>query len=122
MNWIPLAIAIIVFVTSCIGLGCLSGTLVRRRKWPGWVAGLMVFAIACLWPIIAVGLVIYTGSRYAAQHPGEVNDAPAMVLMGVYQISPFIFFFGLLFAMFGLDIAQRRDPKEHAESSEDNFD
>lgn len=108
MNWIPLAIAIIVFVASCIGLGYLAGFWVRRLKWSGWVSGLMAFAIASLWPAIAVGFVLYTGSRYAAQHPGEVNDAPAMVLMGVLQVSPFIFFFGLSFAATGIEIARRR--------------
>jgi hypothetical protein len=102
-----MAIASIAFVTSCIGLGYLSGLWVRRHKWPGWVSGLMAFAIACLWPAIAVGFVLYTGNRFAAQHPGEVNDAPAMVLMGVIHISPFIFLFSLSFAVIGLYIARR---------------
>jgi hypothetical protein len=109
MNWIPFAIAVIVFVMSCVGLGYLAGFLVRRRGWPGWVLGLMVFAIACIWPVMAVGFVLYTGGRYAAQHPGEVNDAPAMVLMGVIQVSPYIFFFGLSFTVVGLCIARRGD-------------
>src|SRR6185295_1668705 len=108
MNWIPLAIAILIFVLSCCGLGYLSGLWVRRRKWSGWIGGLMAFLIACLWPVIAVGFVIYTGSRYVAQHPGEVNDAPAMVLMGVVSMSPFIFFFALALAIIGLSIARRR--------------
>ena len=108
MRWIPLAIAILVFVTSCCGLGYFSGLWVRRRNWPGWIGGLMVFLIACLWPVIAVGFVVYTGSRYAAQHPGELNDGPAMVLVGVIQLSPFIFFFALALAVIGLSIARRR--------------
>ena len=96
-------------VASCIGLGYLAGLWVRRLKWPGWVGGLMAFAVACLWPAIIVGFVLYTGSRHAAHHPDEVNDAPAMVLMGVIQVSPVIFFFGLSFAATGLEIARRRD-------------
>jgi hypothetical protein len=51
----------------------------------------MALLIACLWPLIAFAYVIYTGNRYIAEHPGEVNDAPAMVLMGLISISPFIF-------------------------------
>ena len=107
MKWIPLAIVIIVSVTSCIGLGYLAGFLVRRRGWPGWSEGVIAFAIAGLWPVIAAGSVLYTGSRYVAQHPGEVNDAPAMVLMGVIHVTPFIFFFGLSFVVLGLCIARR---------------
>lgn len=69
----------------------------------------MAFAIACLWPVIAVGFVIYTGSRYTAQHPDQVNDGPAMVLMGVFHVTPFIFFFALSLALIGLHIARRGD-------------
>lgn len=107
MNWLPVAIAIIVFATSSIGLGYLGGFWVRRRKWPSWFDGLTAFVIASLWPVIAVVCVSYTGSRYAAQHPREVNDAPAMVMMGVIHVSPLIFLFGLSFAVLGLGIARR---------------
>jgi ABC-type spermidine/putrescine transport system permease subunit II len=109
MNWIPLAIAIIVFVTSCIGLGYLAGFWVRRRSWPGWVSVLMAIAIACLWPAIAVGAVIYTGRRYVVQHPGEVNDAPAMLLVSVIYVGvPFLFSLSLPLALIGSFIARRR--------------
>jgi len=69
----------------------------------------MSCAVACLWPAIAVGAVIYTGRRYAAEHPGEVNDAPAMVLAGVITVSPIIFMVGLLLALIGSHIARRGD-------------
>lgn len=109
MAWIRLAVAITVFVTSCVGLGYLAGSWIRRRKWPRWVGGLMSLAIACLWPAIIVGSVLYTGRRYAAEHPGEVNDAPAMVLAGVISISPVIFLAGLSLALVGLHVARRGD-------------
>jgi len=37
MIWIRLAIAIIVYFASCIGLGYFADLWVRRQKWPGWV-------------------------------------------------------------------------------------
>ena len=105
-----LAIVILVFVASCIGLGYLAEVWVRRWKWPRWFGAFMAFLIACLWPLFVVGYVIYTGSRYVAEHPGEVNDAPAMVLMGVISISPFIFSGSLSLALLGLYIARRKSP------------
>ena len=69
----------------------------------------MSVAIACLWPAITVGYVIYTGRRYVAEHPGEVNDAPAMVLMSVIYVSPIIFLISLLLAHIGSSIADRKD-------------
>jgi hypothetical protein len=115
MNWIPIVVAMIVFVTGSIGLGYLGGFWARRRKWPGWFAGLTALVIACLWPVIAVVFVSYTGSRYAAQHPGEVNDAPAMVMTSVLHVSPLIFLFGLSFAVLGLSIARRSGSNGHAD-------
>jgi F0F1-type ATP synthase membrane subunit c/vacuolar-type H+-ATPase subunit K len=112
MVWIRLAATVTVFVTSCVGLGYLAGFWVRRRNWPVWVGGLMSFAIGCLWPAIAIGSVIYTGRRYVAEHPGEVNDAPAMVLMGVMTVTPFIFAIGLSLALIGSHIARRRSAGE----------
>jgi hypothetical protein len=109
MAWLRLAVASIVFVTSCGGLGYLAGFCVCWRKWPRWVGGLMSFGIACLWPALAGGSVIYTGRHYVAEHPGEVNDAPAMVLMGVISISPLIFLVSLALALIGLHIARRGD-------------
>ena len=107
MNLIRLAVAIIVFATSCIGLGYLAGFWVRRRRWPGWISVLMAFAISCLWPVIVVGYVIYTGNLYSAQHPGD--DAPAMLFVSVIcVVVPVLFFLGLPLAVIGSLIARRR--------------
>ncbi|PWT95211.1 MAG: hypothetical protein C5B55_01570, partial [Blastocatellia bacterium] len=57
---------------------------------------------------IAVGFVIYTGNRYAAEHPGEVNDAPAMVLAGMINISRFIFLGALSLALIGVYLARSK--------------
>ena len=103
-----LATVITVFVASCIGLGYLAEVCVRRRKWPRWFAGVMALLIACLWPVTAFAYVIYTGNRYIAEHAGEVNDAPAMVLMGLISISPFIFLGGLSLALVGLYMGRRK--------------
>ena len=72
----------------------------------------MVFLIAGLWPVILVAYVIYTGNRYIAEHPGEVNDAPPMVLMAVISINPFIFLFGLSLGLLGLYFARRKTSSE----------
>lgn len=69
--------------------------------------GVLTILIACLWPVIAIAYVIYTGNHYIAEHPGEVNDAPAMVLMGVISFSPFIFLGGLSLALLGLYMGRR---------------
>jgi hypothetical protein len=104
----PLVIVLTVFVASCIGLGYLAEVWLHRWKWPRWSGGFMAFLIACFWPVIIVAYVIYTGAQYTAEHPGEVNDAPAMVLMGVISISPFIFLGSLSLALLGLYIARRK--------------
>jgi hypothetical protein len=104
----PIAIMLTGFVVSCIGLGYLAEVWRRRWKWPKWLGGVMMFLIGCLWPVILVAYVIYTGNRYIAQHPGEVNDAPPMVLMGVITISPFIFLAGLSLGLLGLFMARRK--------------
>ncbi len=103
MMWVVVTI----FVASCVGLGYAAGAWVRRRGRPGWVGGLMALAIACLWPAIAAGTVIITGSRYLAEHPGD--DAPALALAGVIYFSPFIFLVSLLLALAGLFVARRED-------------
>ena len=98
---------IAVFVASCIGLGYLAQVCVRRWKSPRWLVGVLAALIGCLWPVITIAYVIYTGNRYIAEHPGEVNDAPAMVLMGVISFSPFIFLSGLSLALLGLYMGRR---------------
>ncbi|HZT61280.1 MAG TPA: hypothetical protein VFA21_21920 [Pyrinomonadaceae bacterium] len=108
MSWIPLAAAIIVLVTSCTGLGYLAGFWTRRRRWPAWAGVLLAFAVACLWPAVAAATVIYNGSRYAAEHPGEVSDVQGMAFMGLIFLIPFLFIIGLSLALVGLFIARRR--------------
>lgn len=104
-----LAIAVIVFVTSCAGLGYLAGLLVRRRKWPGWMSGFMSVAIALLWPAFVIGEAIYGAGHYQRQSPSDPGDAPAYVLMGVFLfLAPLLFVIGLPLALIGSYIARRR--------------
>ena len=113
MNWTPLAILIAFFVSTCVGLGYLAGYLVRRLKWPRWVNVPAALAISCLPPVIVIIAVIYDGSRYAAQHPGEVNDAMGMMLFSVFfVVVPPLFFLGLPLALISSFIASRRGSGE----------
>ena len=106
--WIYLTIVIIVYVTSCIGLGYLAETLVSCRKWLGWVVVLMVIGIALLWPAIFVSYIVYDAHRYLSLHPRD--DAPGMVMYGAFYIgAPILFVFSLLLAVIGLQISRRRD-------------
>jgi hypothetical protein len=94
MAWIRLATAIIVFATSCAALGYFAEFCVDRCKWRGWVLGLMVFAIAVLWPIVVVLYTIHDASNYLALHPHD--DAPGMLVISViYVDAPFLFFASL---------------------------
>src|SRR6187549_3154210 len=113
MGWIRLVASIAIFTASCIGLGYLAGFCVSCRKWPWWVSSLLSFAIACLWPAVLLGSVIYSGRRYAAEHSGEVNDAAGMVLMSVISVIPFIFFIALALASIGSLIARRKGTDSH---------
>jgi hypothetical protein len=108
--WIRLAAAIIVFVSSCLGLGYLAGLWVQRRGWPGWVSGLMSLALAILWPALIVGYVIYDARRYHALHPHD--DAPGMVVMSVISVgAPLLFLFSLPLIFVGASMARRKGPR-----------
>ena len=110
MMWVRLATAIIVFVASCLGLGYLAGCWVRRRKWPGWVAGLMSFTVAFLWPVIVVVYIIIDARRYSALHPHD--DAPGMVVASVIFVgAPLLFMLSLPLALIGVWISRRWIPK-----------
>ncbi len=107
MQWIRLAAAIIVFVTSCIGLGYLARSLVLRRKWPGWAGGLMSVAVALTWPAFVAGYTIYDARRCSAAHPHD--DAPAMVVVSVITIGvPLLFLLSLPLAAVGSFLARRK--------------
>lgn len=109
--WVRLATAIIVFVASCVGLGYLSQFWVRRRKWPGWIAGLMSFAFALLWPVIVVAYIVFDARRYQALHPHD--DAPGMVVASVIFVgAPFLFVLSLPLILIGVLIARRRNVGE----------
>ena len=104
-----LIIAIIVFVTSCFGLGYLVGILVHRRRWSGWMSGLMSVAVALLWPALVIGVAVYGGRHYQRQSPSDPADAPAYVLMGVFLFAaPLLFVFSLVLALVGSHIAGRK--------------
>jgi hypothetical protein len=108
LMWVRLATAIIVFVASCVGLGYLAEFWVRCHRWPRWIAGLISFAIAFLWPVIVVVYIIFDARRYQALHPHD--DAPGMVVASVIFVgAPFLFILSLPLALVGVLIARRRN-------------
>ena len=105
--WIRLTVAIVIFLTTCIGLGWLAGFIVRRYDWPGWLLALLVIAGACLWPVAVVLYTIHDARGYLLEHPHD--DAPGMVVVSVIYVgAPFLFFAGLLPIFTGVAIARRK--------------
>jgi len=106
--WVRLATAIIIFVASSVGLGYFAEFWVRRLQWPKWVSGLLLFAIAFLWPTIVVIYTIYDARRHLSLHPHD--DAPGMVVASVIFVgAPFLFVVSFPLALVGAWIAHRRD-------------
>jgi len=107
MMWVRLVGAIMVFATSCSGLGYLAGSRACKHKWAAWAGCLAHFAIACFWPVIVVGYTIYDARRYLAQHPRD--DAPGMVVFSVLSVgAPLLFILSIPLAHIGMSLAQRR--------------
>jgi hypothetical protein len=72
------------------------------------VLGLMVLAIAVLWPIVVVLYTIHDARNHLAQHPRD--DAPGMVVVSViYFGAPFLFFASLPPTIAGSVIARRKN-------------
>lgn len=108
MIWFRLAVAIAIFVGSCVGLGYIAESWVRRREWPGWFTGVMSFAIAFIWPVIVVAYTLFDAGRYHSQHPHD--DAPGMVVASVIWVgAPFLFVCSIPPAVVGAIIARRRN-------------
>ena len=106
MALLRLATALIVFTTTCIALGYVAELLIRRRKWSGWVSGLLIFAIALIWPVFVVVYIIYDANRYLVSHPHD--DAPAMVVGTVIEIvAPILFFLSFPPTLVGTILARR---------------
>ena len=113
MAWFRLAIAIIVFVTTCVGLGYLADSWIQRRKWPDWVLALAVFIIAFLWPVVVVTYTIYDAQRYLRQHPHD--DAPGMVVVSMVNVgAPFLFVASIPPTVTGAVISRRRHQRPTA--------
>jgi|SRR5215471_2097031 len=109
MAWIRLTILIIIFLTSCIGLGYFAELYVRRFRWPGWVVGILIFAFAFLWPVTAVIYVWFDAQRYLRQHPHD--DAPGLVMVSVFDVlAPLLFIASFLPLLTGVAIRQRKNP------------
>jgi hypothetical protein len=107
MMWVRLVTAIMVFSTSCIGLGYIAGSWAGKRQWGAGLGCLMHFAIACFWPAVVVGYTIYDARRHLAQHPRD--DAPGMVVFSVISIGvPLLFLLSLPLAHIGMSLANRR--------------
>jgi hypothetical protein len=110
MAWVRLAIAIIVFVTSCVGLGYFAEYFVRRHKWPEWIVGLIVFGVAVLWPAVVLLYTIYDASNYLSQHPND--DAPGMVVYSMISVgAPFLFVASLPLTIMGVVIGRHKNSK-----------
>lgn len=86
MVWIRVVASIIVFFTSCVGLGDLAGFRVRRRKRSGWVSGLMSVAIALLWPAIVVSDAMYEVRHYKLPTQRASNNL-VYVAAAVFKVS-----------------------------------
>jgi len=114
MMWGRLTVAIIVilvFLTSCVGLGYLVAFWARRHKWPWWASGIWFLIVSVLWPIIVVSYTIFDARRDLSQNPHD--DAPGMVVASTISIgAPLLFFLSLLLAIIGAFIASRSDSKE----------
>ena len=109
MAWVRLTTSIIIFVTSCIGLGYLAEFCVRRFRWPGWVLGILVFVFSFLWSITVVILIWFDGQRYLRQHPHD--DAPGLVMVAVINVvAPILFIVSFLPLLTGVAIRRRKNP------------
>jgi len=84
MALVRLTTFIVVFVTTCIGLGYFAEFCVRRFQWPRWLLGILVVALAFVWPIAVVVYVWFDAQRYLRQHPHD--DAPGMVMLAVFDV------------------------------------
>ena len=110
MAWFRLATAIIVFVGSCVVLGYCAEYCVQRCKWRGWVLGLMVLAIAILWPVVVVLYTLHDARNYHLQHPHD--DAPGMVVASVIYVgAPFLFVASLPPTIAGVVMGRRKQSK-----------
>jgi len=98
-EWVRQVAAVIIFVTSCVGLGFLAESWVLRRGWPEWASGLMSAAVALLWPAILIGYFTLDG-------------APALLIMGMATAGTAILaLLGAPLARIGALIARRRGSK-----------
>ena len=97
--WVGQAVAIIVFVASCVSLGFLAELWVLRHKWPEWMSGLMSAAVAFLWPAALLGYFVYDG-------------APPLLVMSMATVGTAILaLLGAPLARLGAFIARRRISK-----------
>jgi hypothetical protein len=114
MAWIRLSATIIIFATICAGWGYFAEYWVRRRKWPGWILGLMVLAVAVLWPVVVVCWTIYDASNYLSQHPHD--DGPGMVVVSMITVgAPFLFVASFPPTVAGVLIGRHRNSKRSIE-------
>lgn len=98
-EWVRQAAAVIIFVTSCVGLGFLAELWVLRHRWPEWASGLMSAAVALLWPAILVGYFTLDG-------------APALLIMSMATVGTAVLaLLGAPLARLGAFIARRRGAK-----------
>ena len=115
MAWLRLATAIVVFVTTCVGLGYLADTLIHRRNWPDWLLALAVLAIAFVWPILIVAYTVYDARWYLSQHPHD--DAPGMVVVSMISVgAPFLFVASIPPTVVGV-VLSRRKTRQHSSAA-----
>jgi hypothetical protein len=114
-GWIRFSSAVVLFVTSCVGLSYLANSWARRRKKSRWVGCLTSFAIALLWPAVVVAYIMYDAGRYQAEHPHD--DAPGMVVASVITAgAPVLFIISLGLAFLGAALAHGRNPGAEPDS------
>ena len=108
MQVIKLVTLLTLFVSSCVGLGYLAASWVKRGNYSNWATGGLITIIASFWPMITLKYIHYTAQEYVRQHPHEVNDGPAMVWVSMLFVgAPTLFIVSLFLALLGVAILKR---------------
>ena len=92
---------LVVFISSCVGLGCLAGFLARRRSWRGWTIGVGALVVALVWPVVMLVAFLLTTGPCVPQSSSDPCDGPAMVLMSIIMMAPIVFIVSFLLALGG---------------------
>jgi hypothetical protein len=105
---------LVAFVGSCVGFGFAAGYVARRRAWPAWTIGLGATAVALLWPVALFVTFLLTTGPCQPRTPSDPCDGPAMLLISIVMVTPFLFLVSLVLALAGAFFAWWRFRLCHA--------